>query len=111
MAIQPIDLQTLFTQMDKVGKAQVQEKAAITLQQELQTADFQRRAEMKIRSVNKVQDEGEGVEQLKERRRPRGEDNQQEKKEKKEDEADSSDPTGPETIRDPDLGRNVDLSG
>ena len=111
MAIQPIDLQTLFTQMDKVAKTQVQEKAALTIKQELQTAAYQRKAEMKVRSVNRTQGQGDGVEHLKERERPH-EEEQENRKRERDNEADEEAQTpAPEQVRDPDLGRNIDLSG
>lgn len=111
MAIQPIDLQTLFTQMDKVAKTQVQEKAALTIKQELQTAAYQRKAEMKVRSVNRSQGQGDGIQHLKERNHPH-EQEQESRKREGDSEADEETHTPePEQVRDPDLGRNIDLSG
>ena len=41
MAIQPIDLQTLFTQVDKVGKAQSAQREGLAVQQAIQGAHLQ----------------------------------------------------------------------
>jgi hypothetical protein len=64
MAIQPIDLQTLFTQIDKVGKAQSAQKEGLAAQQALQGVQLQRKTEEHIQSVNEAQDTGEGAEKI-----------------------------------------------
>jgi len=111
MAIQPIDLQTLFSQLDKVGKAQAEQKEGLQIQQALQGALDQQKTDERIRSVNETQQTGEGAERVKDRtRRREGEHKGSEKRgdgrdEGAEEEADA------EVIRDPNLGRNIDVSG
>jgi hypothetical protein len=61
MAIQPIDLQTLFTQIDKVGKAQSAQREGLAVQQAIQGVQLQRKTEEQIQSVNEAQDTGEGA--------------------------------------------------
>jgi hypothetical protein len=110
MAIQPIDLQTLFTQLDKVGKEQSNQKDGLQIQQALQGAQEQRKTEARIQSVNESQDTGEGTERIKDRsgRNAQGQGGagkgKQDKPEPEE---------GPElaVISDPSLGKNIDLSG
>ncbi|MDR0472552.1 MAG: hypothetical protein LBH43_02605 [Treponema sp.] len=112
MAIQPIDLQTLFTQADKVGKAQSLQREGLQIQQSLQQVDSQRKAEEQIRAVNEAQNTGEGAEKIKDDNKRRqqysgGEGDKHEEPEKNEE---SSIPdTG--LIRDHRLGRNIDISG
>ncbi|GAB1484401.1 hypothetical protein MASR2M78_32190 [Treponema sp.] len=110
MAIQPIDLQVLFTQLDKIGKQQAVLKEGAQIQQSLQGAADQRKLDDQVRSVNKAQDSGEGAERVKDRspRHERGysENEKKEKNEKNDAEEDKS-----EVVKDPSLGKNIDLSG
>jgi hypothetical protein len=114
MAIQPIDLQTLFTQVEKVGKLQVS-KEGLTLQQSMQSVESQRRTDEHIQSVNEAQNTGEGAEEINDqnsRKRQAGEDSARD--EDREGQGDGDDPEGaafPRIIRDPALGRNIDFSG
>jgi hypothetical protein len=113
MAIQPIDLQTLFTQLDKVGKLQVFQKEGLALQQSIQSVEIQKRTDEHIQSVNEAQDTGEGTERINEqnaRKRQSGEDAAG--NEGREGQGGESDPAGSSrVIKDPYLGRNVDFSG
>jgi hypothetical protein len=109
MAIQPIDLQTLFTQIDKVGKEQANLKDGVHIQDSLQGAQIQKKTEERVRTVNESQDTGEGAERVKDRnaRKGGGEASGQDGREGgAEDEA-----RDPSVIRDPDLGMNIDVSG
>jgi Ran GTPase-activating protein (RanGAP) involved in mRNA processing and transport len=112
MAIQPIDLQALFTQLDKVAKAQVVQREGQHIQQALQSLDSQRKLEENVQSVNESQELGEETEKIKDeqgRGAPGGAHanhggGKSEEPESEEDEK-------PEMIRDPALGRNIDISG
>ncbi|AEF84200.1 conserved hypothetical protein [Treponema primitia ZAS-2] len=112
MAIQPIDLQALFTQLDKVGKEQASQKQGLQLQQAIQGAQIQRETEERIQSVNESQDTGDGLERVKDRSAKKhreyaggGKGDSSETGDDAEVEED------PSIIRDPALGKNVDLSG
>jgi hypothetical protein len=115
MAIQPIDLQTLFTQVDKVGKNQASQREGLAIQQALQNIENQKKTEEQVQSVNEVQDTGEGIERVKDRgprKRPREDilnkgDGGKNAKEEEEPENEKK----VYTIQDPSLGRNIDLSG
>jgi hypothetical protein len=112
MAIQPIDLQTLFTQMDKVGKAQAAQREGAQLQASLQGVENQRKIEEMVQSVNEAQNTGEGAEGINDDtgggfgggpgRKGKGGPGDEEEalKEKR-----------AQIIRDPALGRNIDFSG
>jgi hypothetical protein len=108
MAIQPIDLQTLFTQLDKVAKSQSIQREGAAMQQAIQGAELQRRTEDQIKAVNEAQNTGEdGAEKVKDRG-PRAQDHGKGKKqegEKLEQEEEKA-----AVIHDPSLGRNIDIS-
>jgi len=112
MAIQPIDLQTLFSQMDKVGKVQSEMKEGLAIQQSLQGAVNQRKVDERIRSVNETQDTGDGPERIKDKKRRREERGAGEKSAGEAPDAEDEGGKGrSEIVTDPNLGRNIDLSG
>lgn len=111
MAMQPIDLQTLFTQLDKVGKLQANLKEGAQLQQSLQAVSNQKKAEERVRSVNETHDTGEGADRVKDKDGRRGADSGGEGRKRQ---GLSGEPEGRESaevVRDPDLGKNIDVSG
>lgn len=108
MAIQPIDLQTLFSQMDKVGKTQADLKDGAQVQQSLLGAAIQKKADERVRSVSGTPDAGYGTEGVKDDRRRRGGKDSGEGKHAESDEAETEDS---EVVKDPNLGRNIDISG
>jgi hypothetical protein len=106
MAIQPIDLQTLFTQVDKVGKAQTAQKDGL-IQQAIQGAQMERKTEERIQSVNETQNTGDGAEKVGDRGE-RGQAGGGGKRREKDEEAREEEERT--IIRDPSLGRNIDIS-
>ena len=112
MAIQPIDLQVLFTQMDKVGKSQAAMREGAQIHESLQQVQTQKKLEENVQSVNESQNMGEEAENIKDENRKGAHANNGEAKRKpaeKEDESVESE--RPDMIRDPALGRNIDISG
>ena len=110
MAMQPIDLQTLFTQMDKVGKNQIQQKDGLQIQATLQQVQSQKKAEEQVRSVNEAQDMGYGTSGIKDEKSRQQLSGQGEKEEDDEDET-KEESAKNSYFRDPALGRNIDISG
>jgi len=112
MAIQPIDLQALFTQLDKVAKSQVIQREGQQIQEALQQAQSQRKLEQNIQSVNQSQNMGEEAATIKDEQR-RGTNTNQGRTMGKQEEEDVSSPEeeNQDYIRDPALGRNLDISG
>ena len=109
MAIQPIDLQTLFTQIDKVGRNQAQMREGLQLQASLQQVESQKKAEEHVQSVNEAQDMGFGTAQIKDENSHTG---QHEHEAKYEDKTEEEEPLPKNAFfRDPALGRNIDISG
>ncbi|GHV56496.1 hypothetical protein AGMMS49579_21130 [Spirochaetia bacterium] len=114
MAVQPIDLQTLFTQMEKVGKLQASQKEGVAIQQSIQSLQMQKRTDEHIRSVNEAQDTGQGTEQINDRNaHKRQHEETPDNGDKKGDNGDETAAAGgtPTVFRDPALGKNIDFSG
>jgi hypothetical protein len=115
MAIQPIDLQTLFSQIDKVGKLQVSQKEGLALQQAIRSVEIQRRTDEHIQSVNEAQSAGEGAEQINDRnarkRKPGKESGGEEGREAQASGDAEEKAASAWVVKDPALGRNIDFSG
>jgi len=107
MAIAPIDLQTIFSQVDKVGRAQMAEKQGQALTQSIQGAELQRKTEEKINQVNETQDTGEGPDKIKDQNKRNNSDSKKEEKKQK-DKKDEEHQLS--VLRDPSLGNKVDIS-
>lgn len=107
MAIQPLDLQILFTQIDSVGKAQSVQKEGLVIQQSMQNLKKQERTEEHIQAVNESQDVGEGAGAIHDRgsRKFSGRDGERRRDKEREEGA-----AAPE-LWDPQLGKNVNISG
>ena len=108
MAIQPIDLQTLFTQVDKVAKTQSAQREGLAIQQAIHGVQLQRKTEEQIQAVNEAQNTGEdGAEKIKDRG-AQGQDSGEGKKNEQEYPAEEE--TQVPYFSDPRLGRNIDIS-
>jgi len=108
MAIAPIDLQTLFTQLDKVGKA-VTQREGQTIQQAVQSVQLQRKTEEHIQQVNEAQNTGEGAEKINDhRQQDHSGGNKKERKQREEGEGEDEGQSP--VLKDLSLGRNIDIS-
>ena len=107
MAISPLDLQTLFTQVDKVAKQASAQREGAALLQSIQHVRIQQQTDEKIRSVNEAQNTGDGSEAIDDKNGGRAgqEAPQGDHAETKEEEAQDEG-----IIRDPALGKNIDFS-
>ena len=112
MAIQPIDLQTLFTQIDKVAKTQSAQRENLAMHQTIQGVEIQRKTEEHIQSVNEAQNTGDdGTDKIKDRPSSKGEKESGEGKKKKTPKgASKQDEAQGPVISDPRLGKNIDIS-
>ncbi|MDR2150019.1 MAG: hypothetical protein LBO67_04225 [Spirochaetaceae bacterium] len=110
MAIQPIDLQTVFIQVEKIGKEQASLREGASLHQAMLGEQAQRKLEEQIKTVNKVQDTGQGIESIKDRGARH---EKREKPEEKHTPKEAAKPyqAGKPVFKDPALGKNVDFSG
>jgi hypothetical protein len=110
MPLKPIDLQTLFMQMNQVNKEKVAEKEGAIIQQSIQGAITAKKTEEKAQSVQQAREAGEGgMEAVKERKSStKGEGGEREAKgEAPPEEAKPA----VEVIKDPALGSHIDISG
>ena len=107
MAIAPIDLQTLFTQLDKVGRTHISQKEGQSIHQAIESMQIQRKTEEQIQQVNEAQNTGEGAEKVNDHGHRQKNSRNSEKRQK--DESDEAE-TRPSVLSDPSLGRNIDIS-
>lgn len=114
MGMQPIDLQTLYTQLDKVGKTQVQQQAAAQSAREAEKTANKQDAARKLQAVEES-DAGEektGRIHDDDDSENRGSMSSGEKKKHEGgDEAPEATPEAKEVIKDPALGTHIDISG
>jgi hypothetical protein len=111
MAIQPIDLQTLFTQIDKVGKDQSVHREGAQLQASLQAARVERLEVERDHSVNEARDTGQGGAEHVRERQGRRQGGKEFFAEDEPEAADAEEDGDPHVIRDPCLGKHIDVSG
>ena len=109
MAIQPIDLQTLFSQLDKVAKTQTAQREGLAVQQTLQGVQIQKKTEEHIQSVNETQDTGDGAEKVKDRG-ARGHEGGGGRKKAAPGGNTDTEAESPPVFKDPSLGQNIDIS-
>ena len=106
MAIAPIDLQTLYTQMDKVSKTVIQQQQGVALQNSM-ILDAKLQKEIENKDVINETKKDEQMNQIKDRNGSAGnKKNDSKKQNQKEDEKEQS-----YVIRDPALGNNLDIFG
>jgi len=113
MGIAPIDLQTLFSQVEKVGRSQAAQKEGQVLAQAMQGAHLQKKTEEQILQVNEAQNTGEGTEKVNDHRHGQQEGKQGERKSKKEEEEEFAKAQAQEQadfFHDPTLGNKIDIS-
>ncbi|MDR1215415.1 MAG: hypothetical protein LBK25_01910 [Treponema sp.] len=106
MAIQPLDLQIMFNQLDSVGKTQASQREGLTIQQTLQNLQAQEKTQANIQAVNESPDTGDGAEGVNDRgaRSQNGSGRNEKRKNKQKNEE-------TRCSWDPRLGKNVDISG
>ena len=106
MAISPLDLQTLFTQMDKVSRQEIAQKDGAALLQSIQHSRVQQQIDEKVRTVNEAQNTGDGAEAINDK--TGGKAGQESKDGELSEESEEKEDNG--VIRDPALGKNIDVS-
>lgn len=111
MAIQPIDLQTLFVRLSSVGREQSAIKQAIVQNQEVTGREIAQRSQQASHVVQEAEEVSEGPEKVQEEEeRPAHRQNQGGN-----DAPPSGEPASAhnrdEEFRDPDLGQNIDVTG
>jgi hypothetical protein len=107
MSIKPIDLQTLFAQLEQVGRGQSADRDGQAIKQAVQGAAAQQKQTEDAKGIQKPEAPGEGAEKIRDREAWQGQGGEEKQemsnKKKSSDEA--------EVITDPELGGHVDVSG
>lgn len=107
MAIQPIDLQTLYTQMDKVSKNVVQQQQQAQLQGSMQLDGLVKKDIQKSTTVEQMEKQ-ESMSSVKDGHNSNNGKNNSSKKHKSEE---TQEEIVLEVIKDPALGKTIDISG
>ncbi len=111
MAIAPIDIQTLYSQLENVSKSVVHQQQGIQLSNAIQQDTNAKQLAEKNNTVQQINKEKEDGISVKERKSSKnGQDSSKKKgseKEKKEDIEQSQ----PYRFQDPNLGKYIDISG
>ncbi|MDA3850363.1 MAG: hypothetical protein PF447_03745 [Spirochaetaceae bacterium] len=106
MSLNPLDLQTLFSHSNEVGKHQSHVKAAANEQQRFEAQKLINQELQKDKSVNSLTEDQETGKVDDNQSNASSGDTAQEKKDQSKD-----DSTDSEKIKDPNLGQNIDLLG
>jgi len=110
MAIAPIDLQAIFSQVDKVGKSQAAQREGQTLHQAIVGVQLQRKTEEHIQQVNEAQNTGEGAEKVKDRDAERKQKRNSGGRGDESNEDENTEEKQFSVLHDPYLGRKIDIS-
>ncbi|UTC62914.1 hypothetical protein E4O05_03185 [Treponema sp. OMZ 787] len=111
MAIQPIDLQTLYAQMAKVGKQQGAEQQVASMVRDAQQQQNKIDAQKKLSTVQLVEsDSNKNLKINKDGKSPQEENRGGEKKKQNIPQS-NQELNAEEYIKDPSLGQRVDISG
>jgi hypothetical protein len=113
MAMQPMDLQMLFSQLETISKDVAAQKDGLVLKQAINGLQIEKANEIKNKAVHEAQENEEGLEKLKDKKN-RNSPNASDQHDKEKKAADSDAKTvkkQPNIFKDPDLGNYVDISG
>ncbi|HEC61807.1 MAG TPA: hypothetical protein ENI27_06075 [bacterium] len=106
MPLLPIDLQTMFAQMNQVGKAQAVQKDSSPHAQLVQGAEMAQKAKAGDGVVPEAHDVGDGLEKVKEEKQRTKNETSREKKEKEKSAEEKK-----QVFEDPDLGLHINIIG
>jgi hypothetical protein len=107
MAMQPLDLQILFSQLDLIAKEAAAQKDGHTLRNAINASTIEKRNEEKSQSVNETQDTDDELEALSSDKNQNSKNKNNKKNAQKENEEQGS----RSFFRDPSLGNYIDLTG
>ena len=112
MAIQPIDLQVLYTQLENVSKNVVAQQQGVQLSNSIQQEERGRQLAKKSTTVQKSPEDGDEVAIIKDhqdtKNAPSSSDDRKEKDDRN---SPSEQKPDVEYVSDPELGRHIDISG
>lgn len=108
MALTPLDLQTLFVKMNDVNREQAHQRAAAAQEQAFEAKQLAEKEIQRDSSVNTMEDQADMDNRIKDDEQNRNEGQPEEGKGRKE--PDEEKPER-EYIKDPNLGKHIDLLG
>ncbi|MCX7025563.1 MAG: hypothetical protein NT080_13255 [Spirochaetes bacterium] len=115
MSIKPIDLQTLFMNLNQLGKEQAAGREGAAIQQAVHGAVEMKKQAEASKAIRKPDPPKDGAERIHDRDARKGETPAEgEKGKKRGNAADAPDDAageGPEIVTDPELGGHIDVSG
>jgi len=111
MAIQPIDLQTLYSQLGTVSKTVVHQQQGAQLQNAIQQEELSKQLLEKRKAVEAASAEEGGPIAVKDRKENASADGEQKRKKEHTEEQAQGEEKKVEVITDPRLGRHIDVSG
>lgn len=111
MAIQPIDLQTLYTQLENVSKNVAFQQQGVQVRDDMQLTEQARQEFLKKRAVTKTREEEEQADTVQERKNGNNQQQAAARQNKKESEEQEDEPASEIQIHDPLLGRIIDIHG
>jgi hypothetical protein len=110
MAIQPIDLQVLFSRLNQLGKEQADQKDGQTHTQIVLDAESVRRAEKQDHSITQAREtENSGARRVKDENRRRQQGGNSPDGEKKEEESETA--AEAQIVQESYLGKKIDITG
>ncbi len=110
MAIQPIDLQTMYTSLEKVSKL-TQSQQGMQLQGAIQQEENSKRLQEQAKAVEKTTADDEGPLQIKDRNSSDAETQDSETERKSQEELGEKLLDSKQIITDPNLGQHIDITG
>lgn len=110
MAIQPIDLQTLYSQLENVSKTVAHQQQGVHLNNAIQQDVKARQLAEEKTAVQKLQTDKDSIEALKDKKQSFGQKNQSSRQQQEEESSEQEEPTQI-AFKDPNLGKYIDISG
>ena len=107
MPLLPIDLQIMFSHMNRVGREQSVQRQIVPAAQAFQASELVKETEQRDNSVNESREVGEGLEKVKEEEEKRERRKSSRERERRGEGKQSE--TEKKIFRDPYLGQNVDI--
>ncbi len=108
MAIQPIDLQTMYASLEKVSKMTSQKQQSVQLQSAIQQEELTKQIQEKAAAVEEAKMDEDELSHVKERKHHNSEGQDAEPHEEKQEEQNEE---KLQIITDPSLGQHIDISG
>lgn len=111
MAIQPIDIQTLFSQLEKVSKTVSHQQQGMQVQNAIQQEIIEKRNAEKKQAVLQTASDEVDITKVKERKASSNNQEKEASDRKQKDREEEPPKVIIEVIKDPNLGKHLDVSG